>query len=499
MIVHNPLIRNPSAVGDIFNAAAFGGELKPGKFYRPIQILSYAFDYNRAGLDPAAFRFTSITLHAITSLAVYAMLSFFGVSGALRLILVALYTVHPVHIESVTYLSGRGDVLAMCFGMLSLNFILRVRQHWGYVFAAIACFALGILSKENTVYLAGLAVLYPLYKHKLRSVTVREWVTAVVMAIGAVAFVTWRLNLVSDVPGISTTLSAISHATLAERWLTIPYNLFMSIKLVILPYPLHMEYHWVEETITSLSFWVYSSAVIAYWGILYFFSLNKRETTFFLLWWLGSMFPFLHILTPLASTFREHWAEWAVFILVIPLAKVLHKFYTDLEKPPLKGAARGAVLLLICSLMGVTIHRNADWMDAKKLYAHDLKYEPESFLLHNNLGIEYYREGDLKTAKHHFLNSINASPNKSYSVAHNNVGAVYRDELKLQKAEFHFRQSIINSRYVLAYENIVDLYISYDYLDEAQLLLTEGLGRYPRNRNLQRLQEVLNEKKAKDS
>jgi len=133
---------------------------------RPLLVLSYAFDWQRAGLDPRAYHITSLVLHALTmGTAVFmgdAVARLFGLTRPfLRAALAAgLWGLHPMGAESVAYITGRSEVLCALFVFLSLGAhaeaVLAERSGklgLGWRALSLVGFAGGVLSKEVAVML----------------------------------------------------------------------------------------------------------------------------------------------------------------------------------------------------------------------------------------------------------------------------------------------------------------------------------------------------------
>jgi len=141
--------------------------------YHPLTVLSLALDHRRAGLDVRAYAATNLALHLLNTLLVAALLS--GLSG--RAVVGALgalwFGIHPMHVESVAWISGRKDLLYGLFFLAACLAYLRYldggRARWlGVAFAA---FVLSCLSKAMAVPLS--VVLLLLYAYRGRRITAR--------------------------------------------------------------------------------------------------------------------------------------------------------------------------------------------------------------------------------------------------------------------------------------------------------------------------------------
>ncbi len=128
--------------------------------YIPLTWLTLGFDYVMWGLDPWGYRLTSLGLHSLNALLVYALLwrllaraeaapqarAWAALAGA------AAFGLHPLRVESVVWISERRDVLSGAFTLLALHAYLRwverKQAHGGrWPWSTVLLYALALLSK----------------------------------------------------------------------------------------------------------------------------------------------------------------------------------------------------------------------------------------------------------------------------------------------------------------------------------------------------------------
>src|SRR5437879_5884227 len=151
MIRFNPLAQDPSGMWRAFTqpwwAGAFGGQ-----YYRPLPVATLALD---AWVDGAAwFHVVNLLWHAGASVAVAVLARRW--SGALAgLIAGLLFAVHPVHVEAVANVVGRGELMAALFTLLAVyGAVVRESVAW-----STAALVLALLSKENAAVAPALIAL----------------------------------------------------------------------------------------------------------------------------------------------------------------------------------------------------------------------------------------------------------------------------------------------------------------------------------------------------
>ncbi len=123
--------------------------------YYPLVHTTYWLEYRLWGLDPAGYHATNILLHAAASVLLWRVLLLMGIPGAW--FAAAIFGVHPVHVESVAWITERKNVLSAVFmfasALLYLRFSLgdrarrgprRVRAEYA---GALLLFVAALLSK----------------------------------------------------------------------------------------------------------------------------------------------------------------------------------------------------------------------------------------------------------------------------------------------------------------------------------------------------------------
>lgn len=129
--------------------------------WHPLTWLSLMLDAQLWGLNARAFHFTNVALHTLNVLLLYAILAQWTGAIGRSAFVAALFAVHPLHVESVAWISERKDTLSMLFGFLALFFYGRhaqtSRKYW-YVATAVALVC-SLLSKQMLVTFPFLALL----------------------------------------------------------------------------------------------------------------------------------------------------------------------------------------------------------------------------------------------------------------------------------------------------------------------------------------------------
>jgi protein O-mannosyl-transferase len=161
-VINNPVIRDFSwnNLKAIFSSFYVG-------MYEPLSMLTYMIDYAISGLNPFTFHFTNVLLHIINSWLVYKFIDKLSGNKITALLVAALFALHPMHVESVAWVSERKDVLYSLFYLLSLLAYLKYlgsgRKLKLYL-TALLLFILSLLSKSAAVTLPILLIAIEIYK-----------------------------------------------------------------------------------------------------------------------------------------------------------------------------------------------------------------------------------------------------------------------------------------------------------------------------------------------
>lgn len=141
--------------------------------WQPLTLLSHMMDCQLFGLSPAGHHLVSATIHAINSALLGYVLSLY--TGAIwrSFLVAALFAVHPLHVESVAWISERRDVLSGLFWLLSMWSYWIWNQHRRLRNALLVglFFLGGLMSKPIVVTLPVVFLLLDFWPLKRLSVT----------------------------------------------------------------------------------------------------------------------------------------------------------------------------------------------------------------------------------------------------------------------------------------------------------------------------------------
>jgi len=260
-------------------------------FYHPLTWLSHLLDVSLFDLKPQGHKLTNLLLHLANTLLVFAWLRTMTGAVVRSAIVAALFSLHPLHVESVVWVSQRKDLLSTLFLLLTLiayTHYTRRPNPAGYLLVTF-CLLLGLLAKPMLVTLPAVMLLldvWPLNRGDDR----RRWRRLIVeklpwFALAAVfsiiAYLAQRRGEAlasTEMFPLSARLAnaAVSYARYLGR-MFYPANLAPSY-----PHP----HHWPATTVVGAVLLLIAITLIAWWT-------HKRKTYLLVgwLWFLGTLVP----------------------------------------------------------------------------------------------------------------------------------------------------------------------------------------------------------------
>jgi hypothetical protein len=125
-------------------------------FFRPFIKLAFWLDYAVHGLNQEGYHITNIILHIINTLLVFSLCYSITANKPVATLASLIFALHPMHTESISYISGRTELIHALFFLISIIcFIkyIRNRHSKRFYYISILTFSLSLLTKETAVSL----------------------------------------------------------------------------------------------------------------------------------------------------------------------------------------------------------------------------------------------------------------------------------------------------------------------------------------------------------
>ena len=477
---------------------------KNASYYRPAIYASYVADQGVWGVSSFGFHLTNLLLNSLSVVLFYFMallvLGGFRVSGkeACAFLSSVLFALHPMHVESVSWVAGRSDVLCALFLFLAFIFhMLSSRNLWLLGIAALG-FSLSLMSKEVAVVFPLLAVVFDLLSRRFldRRNIIRYGVYLLILLLyfylRSRAFVNIPQvteeaagNRLGSVPGVSESLSTASRYIELFEILLGSYLFYLN--KLMLPFDFNAFITKVPMEAVHL---ISSRIIIAALAVLVFISVRKKEnvTAFGILWILITLGPsaliavFSIASTPLAE--RYLYIPSAGFCLVI--GNIIIEAGKRVRR---RKAAWGFGIVLIATYAFASYERQAVWKDDLSLWRNVSLSSPYHPLPHSNYGLALSNNGELDEAIREFGIALSPEMNDSprgLAITANNLALVYLDKEEYQRAEMWFRKALeYDPGYGKTYYHLGLIYYingeltdSADSYLEAERYVKEAMKRY---------------------
>lgn len=362
--------------------------------YHPLTMLSLALDSRIMGADPRIFHAVNLLLHlANTALVLWLVLTLFA---ALEVAVPAalLFGVHPLHVESVAWISERKDVLYTMFFLAALILYARGRGPvhgprssplpGGTLVISLGLFVLSLLSKGQAVTLAPTLLLVDhLQGRKLlekRGLLEKAPFFLLSLVFGLVA-----------VRAQSSAAAIFDHAARSsfDRVLFASYGLVMYVVKLVGPFGLSAVYPYPSTTAGSLPL-VFPASLVAALALLAaaaVFLKRSRPAFFGLSFFILNILPVLQLLPVGNAIMADRYSyvpSVGIFALAglgwQPLIPVLR------PRPPLALGVRVLGVGYVLTLAAMTVSRCAVWTDSLSLWTDTVAKAPTSEIAWSSLG-----------------------------------------------------------------------------------------------------------------
>lgn len=479
---------NPLVAGGLnFNGIVSAFTHPHARNWHPLTTVSHMLDCQLYGLNAGGHHFTSVALHTIAVLLLFRVLQV--TTGALwpSAFVAALFAIHPLHVESVAWVSERKDVLSAVFFMLTLAAYIRyVRAPSpGRYFFVAMIFALGLMSKPMLVTLPFVLLLldyWPLRRFdkgtQFTGRGIASWLnqrpryqqlflekTPLLVLSGLSCLLTiwaqdqatgsleelpftWRLN--------NVVVSYIEYVR----------QTFWPVRLAVFyPHPNNELPIWQVTLATALLLLISAMAIL----------LRKKRPYVFTgwFWYVGMLVPVIGIVQIGEQGHADRYTylpHIGLFLLIVwTAADLATTWHLRREYLWLVPATTIAVLSYLAAA------QTSFWKNSEGLWDHALSVTSNNDFAHNNLGFLYLRRGELDKAISHFETALKIRSgndqthyNLGTALVHMNLANALARKGRPEEAIVHYEEAIkLRPDYGDAYYNFGSVLFQQGRIDDA--------------------------------
>jgi hypothetical protein len=402
--------------------------------WHPITWLSHMLDVTLAGATPGVAHVTNLVLHVVNTVLLFTFLR--RTTGAVgpSVVVAALFAAHPLHVESVAWISERKDVLSTLFGLIAmLAYVEQVRSPSRSRAAVLyGAFALGLMAKPMLVTLPVVLLAIDRWPLERRMTIGLVWEKLPLFLMsGATMVVTL---LVQRQGGAVASFNPyplaarLAHAATAYvdylRQMVWPVNL-----AVFYPLPLGTE---MARLVVSLG------AIAAITTAVVLLGQRRPYLLTGWLWYLVMLLPVIGIVQVGGQGMADRYTYLSlvgVFVAIVWLASDLVR---DSRIGRLGLAAVGALAIVAC---GVVAHRQLQfWRSSLALWTRALDVTTDNYRARNAVGALLIDQGHLDEAIVDLREAVRLEP--AYADAHSNLGAALARRGEIDAAIVEYRDAL---------------------------------------------------------
>lgn len=411
--------------------------------WHPLTWISHMLDFQLFGFDPAGHHVHNVLLHILVSLLLFLVLERMTGGFWQSAFVAAVFALHPLHVESVAWVSERKDTLSALFWILTMagyDAYVKKPVAWRYVLVLIL-FSLGLMAKPMLVTLPLALILldyWPLRRFSLERGTGRrriawnlvlEKVPLLLLSIGSsiITFIVQRQGgAISTLEGLPVTVR-LGNAVLS-------YFRYLGKFL----WPTDLAAFYPIGTIGPVVLIVILALVLLAFTVL---SIRLRQYPYLSvgwLWYVGTLVPVIGIVQVGAQAMADRYMYLPMIGVLIPLTWGVEEFSRRL---PNRVAVLSIVSGVLLGAMALLSNRQAGyWKNTTTLFEHTLSVTTDNWMAHYNLGAAYEQAGELEKARYHYQRTAEIHP--GLSTVHYDLGKVLGLLGSHEEAVAHLRKAI---------------------------------------------------------
>lgn len=459
--------------------------------WHPLTWISLMTDYEIWRLDPKGYHLTNIILHVANTLLLFFILARMTGTFWRSAFVAALFAVHPLHVESVAWISERKDVLSGCLWFLTLGAYAyyAARPNLFRYAPVFLLLVLGLMAKPMLVSLPLVLILldyWPLQRVSAETLfpprNLGAWrpillekapLIALALASCAITFIVQQRS--GAVGTFQQYPFAARVATALMAYQDYIVNMFWPANLACLyPYQPHLPFWHVA---LAFGFLAAISALVVWLGRA------RRYLVVGWLWYLITLVPVIGLVQVGGQAMADRYSYLPLVGIFIMLAWGLPDFVENgVRSIALRRALDIALALLAVAVLGiltVLAWRQAGyWKNTITVFSRAIAVTENNSLAHNNLANALAGSGKLTESVYHYAKAIEIRPD--YYAAYNNIGVSLSKMGRTNEALDYYRASLrIQPDCAETYVNIGKILVEQGAYDQALAHFAEAVRLNP--------------------
>ncbi len=432
--------------------------------WHPITWLSHMLDHELFALDPGKHHLMNLLFHLANTFLLFIVLGKMTGAPWRSGFVAALFALHPLHVESVAWISERKDVLSTFFWMLTMWAYVRyaVRPRFGRYILVVIFFALGLMSKPMLVTLPFVLLLldyWPLGRLQMRHVNTGG--NFLETDTSTLSWLIWEKIPLFALTGASSVVTFLVQGKggAVQSLVTLPLSIRLSniviayvgyIRKMVFPNDLAVIY----PHIGTLAMWqigVIGLLLVCFSAMLVMGAQRRPYLAVGWLWYLGTLIPVIGLVQVGAQSMADRYTYVPLIGLFIMCAWGVPDL---IEKWRYRRVALSiSAGILILGLMMCTWFQVTRWKDSPTLFTHALNVTKRNWMAHYQLGMARAEQGKLEQAIAHYSEALRIK--SDFGLAHSNLAGVLLNLGRIKEAIGHSTEALkIKPDYAKAHTNL---------------------------------------------
>jgi tetratricopeptide (TPR) repeat protein len=425
-------------------------------FWHPLTWLSHMLDWELFGANPAGHHLTTLFFHIANTLLLFIVLKQMTQAPWRSAFVATLFALHPLHVESVAWVTERKDVLSTFFWLLTMCAYVRYVNHRKAVnyLLIVLFFILGMMAKPMLVTLPFVLMLldyWPLNRFQNSKFSVLNSVIEKIplFVISAVSSVI--VMITQRAGGALTSTIAVP---LKFRIINALISYVTYIEKMFWPSRLAVFYPYFPSKLTIWSAVAPLFLLLVISVIVLLLAKRHRYLVTGWLWYLGTLVPVIGLVQIGSFAFADRFTYITLTGLFIIIAWGIGELS---EKWPYRKIILWPASLAVLSVLAICSYlQTGYWKDSITLYQHALKVTEDNSLAHINIALPLFEQGRIDEAIRHMTQAIQIAPKSRQAL--NALGLYLYKAGRIDEAADCFQKVLeIDPAYAEAHFNIASI------------------------------------------
>lgn len=447
-VTHNPAVKAGLSGNNVL--WAFDLNTAVAANWHPLTLISHMIDCDLFGVEdgqglwglgPRGHHLTNIVLHSINTALLFLVLSWYTGSRWASALVAALFGWHPVHVESVAWVSERKDVLSTLFWLLTMwAYLGYVRRNSIPLYLLSLIFLmLGLLAKPMLVTLPCVLLLMDVWPlGRLRENWFQNAGRVVFEKVPMFALAAFSSYMTIQAQKTQAALATLVQVPWLVRVLNPVYAYNVYIFKLLAPYHLAPYYPIEGQHYTDVQLILGLLGILLVTALTLLVARSVPYLTIGWLWYVGTLVPVIGIVQVGGQAYADRYTYIPSIGIFLIVAFGLRDLASRAPVFRYVGVAAATLALIACSVYSFV--QIGIWKDTETLFTYTLSVTERNQIAHITLGTSYHEDGRYDDALSEFEKALSINPT-SGSALYNKASTLRRTG-KLEEAILVYNEAL---------------------------------------------------------